>query len=142
MSTFTVEYDSNNSGGDWWLDDDDWRRLEEAGWFVEWGGLDFCNASFRMPKDPKVAPDTHEARECPGHRRFESYAEASASGYRWLGSLARAASIEVDAASRELAEEAARILWTEDIAFKYDGHEEGCNCCGRPHGFYAKASAA
>jgi len=31
-----VEYSSNNSGGDWWLSDDDWKNLESAGWKVKW----------------------------------------------------------------------------------------------------------
>lgn len=31
-----VEYDSNNSGGSWWLDDADWIALEKAGWKVNW----------------------------------------------------------------------------------------------------------
>ena len=31
-----TEYESNNSGGDWWLSDDDWRALEAAGWVVDW----------------------------------------------------------------------------------------------------------
>jgi len=31
-----VEYDSNNSGGGWWLSLDDWKALEKAGWEVEW----------------------------------------------------------------------------------------------------------
>lgn len=31
-----VEYSSNNSGGDWWLDDEDWFALERAGWEVDW----------------------------------------------------------------------------------------------------------
>jgi len=31
-----VEYSSNNSGGYWWLKDEDWLALEEAGWTVEW----------------------------------------------------------------------------------------------------------
>jgi hypothetical protein len=31
-----VKYSSNNSGGDWWLDDKDWHALEAAGWKVEW----------------------------------------------------------------------------------------------------------
>ena len=31
-----VEYDSNNSGGNWWLDDNDWKALEAAGWKVDW----------------------------------------------------------------------------------------------------------
>jgi hypothetical protein len=32
----TVEYDSNNSGGRWWLEDEDWHALEAAGWRVAW----------------------------------------------------------------------------------------------------------
>lgn len=31
-----VRYSSNNSGGDWWLSDDDWRALSAEGWEVEW----------------------------------------------------------------------------------------------------------
>ena len=31
-----VEYDSNNSGGSWWLSDNDWLNLEKAGWTVHW----------------------------------------------------------------------------------------------------------
>lgn len=29
-------YSSNNSGGDWWLKDEDWKALEANGWTVEW----------------------------------------------------------------------------------------------------------
>lgn len=31
-----IRYSSNNSGGEWWLSDDDWRKLEEHGWTVNW----------------------------------------------------------------------------------------------------------
>lgn len=31
-----VVYASNNSGGTWWLTDEDWKALEEAGWKVHW----------------------------------------------------------------------------------------------------------
>jgi hypothetical protein len=31
-----LEYSSNNSGGSWWLDDEDWKKLEAAGWKVNW----------------------------------------------------------------------------------------------------------
>ena len=31
-----VKYSSNNSNGQWWLNDDDWRALEAAGWDVHW----------------------------------------------------------------------------------------------------------
>lgn len=33
---YLVEYSSNNSGGDWWLKDKDWKNLEAAGWEVLW----------------------------------------------------------------------------------------------------------
>lgn len=38
MSQVIVTYDSNNSGGFWWLSDSDWDALAEAGWNVHWGG--------------------------------------------------------------------------------------------------------
>lgn len=31
-----VKYISNNSGGDWWLKDEDWYNLEKSGWNVHW----------------------------------------------------------------------------------------------------------
>ena len=31
-----VEYKSNNSGGNWWLTDENWMDLEKAGWKVNW----------------------------------------------------------------------------------------------------------
>jgi hypothetical protein len=33
-----IKYDSNNSGGRWWLKDADWDALAAAGWRVRWGG--------------------------------------------------------------------------------------------------------
>src|SRR5688572_11572481 len=33
---YTIEYASNNSGGDWWLEDNDWYELEKNGWKVNW----------------------------------------------------------------------------------------------------------
>lgn len=32
----TVRYSSNNSGGSWWLTDQNWLDLETAGWDVSW----------------------------------------------------------------------------------------------------------
>jgi len=31
-----VTYSSNNSGGSWWLTDENWEALEAAGWRVRW----------------------------------------------------------------------------------------------------------
>ncbi|WP_190822016.1 hypothetical protein [Saccharopolyspora pogona] len=36
MAKTTVEYSSNNSGGSWWLTDDDWKNLQKAGWLINW----------------------------------------------------------------------------------------------------------
>lgn len=30
------EYSSNNSGGVWWLSDENWLALEAGGWEVDW----------------------------------------------------------------------------------------------------------
>ena len=30
-----IVYSSNNSGGSWWLSDEDWKKLEAAGWNVD-----------------------------------------------------------------------------------------------------------
>ena len=31
-----IEYDSNNSGGHWWIEDEHWHALVDAGWEVKW----------------------------------------------------------------------------------------------------------
>lgn len=38
-----VHYDSNNSGGSWWLSENDWHNLESAGWKVEWREANWLN---------------------------------------------------------------------------------------------------
>lgn len=62
-----VEYISNNSGGRWWLKDDQWKALEAAGWVVEW----FAN------QEPRTffGPDENG---------------------RWLGALAKSAILECE----------------------------------------------
>jgi hypothetical protein len=56
-----VEYSSNNSGGEWWLDDEDWYKLEKAGWVILW---------------------------CKDHRSFSCFSDKNG---RWLGALAMGA---------------------------------------------------
>lgn len=36
MAERYVTYSSNNSGGSWWLTDQNWKDLEKAGWEVKW----------------------------------------------------------------------------------------------------------
>lgn len=137
---YKLEYDSNNSGGDWWLKDKDWAAMEKAGWTVEWGGLYFCNSeygSFREYTPPVVDPpcplpvpkegSRFLDNPCPGHRYATSYAEAKEKGYRWLGALARGAWIETEDVKAEIEK------W--ESLTRQDAAAEGCNCCGSPHGF-------
>jgi hypothetical protein len=104
-----VEYDSNNSGGDWWLKDEDWDALAEAGWNVYWKqGSGFPsldpNAKHLGPLDPREK-----------------------TGQRWLGALATSAAKEFENPADAIPE------W-ERITGQ-DAGAIGCNCCGTPHSF-------
>ena len=122
-----VEYSSNNSGGGWWLKDEDWKKLEKAGWVVEWGGSYFCGQkySFGSKKKPDVKP-CNNPEKCPGHRKFESWKEMGEED-RWLGCLANHATKDFPSLQRAIKE-------FEDITGQ-DASDEGCNCCGAPHSF-------
>lgn len=102
-----VEYSSNNSGGSWWLSDDDWEKLAEAGWNVHWVQSD------GFPKYSDDDPGDLVPRE--------------KTGGRWLGALAMYAYKEFD-------DPADAIPEFERITGQ-DASAEGCNCCGQPHNF-------
>lgn len=42
--TKKTHYSSNNSGGNWWLTDKNWKDLEDAGWEVDWEKYRFLDA--------------------------------------------------------------------------------------------------
>lgn len=44
-----VEYHSNNSGGGWWMKDEDWFALEKAGWVVRWSKTDDFQSKYVEP---------------------------------------------------------------------------------------------
>ena len=108
-----IRYSSNNSGGYWWLSDKDWQALEDAGWEVEWGRLDY---------------DDDEASPRYGKRRAQSLAEVNASGLRWLGAAATAATFH-NAYSMEIAIE----QWESVTGLSAE--DKGCRRCGQPHYF-------
>lgn len=85
MPLFNVAYDSNNSGGRWWLADKDWYALEGAGWKVSW------------------------VKDIPSRATFLSEEDG-----RWLGALATSASKEFKARDEYIAKKYAIIEW-EDI---------------------------
>ena len=74
------EYESNNSGGDWWLLDQDWKDLENAGWRVWWGGV---NADYT-------------------DRKYETFEEADKD--RWLDAAAKNAQKEFDSEEEAIEE--------------------------------------
>lgn len=120
-----VEYDSNNSGGGWWLEDKDWKALEDAGWYVEWGKTFFCDSKVSFNKPPEGFKPIYDD-SCPGHRPYETYGEA-VKGERFLGGLARGAKKEFDSIYDAIKE--FEKLTGQDVS------DEGCNCCGPPHSF-------
>jgi len=69
-----IRYDSNNSGGRWWLKDKDWKRLEKGGWKVIWANEPFVyTADGRHSYDKDGFPKTRFNKKLPK---------------RWLGALA------------------------------------------------------
>ena len=115
-----VEYSSNNSGGAWWLNDEDWKALEVAGWIVEWkatkrhamNGNDYARAGDGTPilEDGR---DEHAMTDKDG---------------RWLGALATLAYKPNCSSLREAADEWERITGKSAT-------DAGCPCCGQPHNF-------
>jgi hypothetical protein len=121
-----IKYDSNNSGGRWWLSDDDWKALERAGWFVQWGGLYFCRSNFSWHAAPEGAEQPcPEGVECQGHRKYSTAAEAE--GNRYMRALAREAYRE-GLTPAEAMREFERVTGQNVM-------DEGCSCCGAPHTF-------
>jgi hypothetical protein len=125
-----VEYDSNNSGGGWWVKDEGWKALEEAGWHVIWGERTRFkrDASGNIAKDPKTGEILYKDDDW----RPKSYAEALKRGQdpkeRYLGGLATTArSPEVN--------DVGEAIRSWEKATGLDASAEGCNCCGPPHRF-------
>lgn len=102
-----TEYSSNNSGGDWWLTDQNWRDLEAAGWTVNW----FAN-------------DPHYNGEGTGPYDFGKMTDKDG---RWLRALASHATRE-GLSMRDAIAEWERVTGESSNAL-------GCSCCGTPHSF-------
>lgn len=109
-----VEYDSNNSGGSWWLKDEDWEALAAAGWNVHW-------------TQPDKLGSLRSAMDDPDYKSPGPLDPRDKTGERWLGALATAAAKEFEN-PRDAIEEFERVTGQ-------DASAEGCNCCGSPHSF-------
>ena len=123
-----IEYTSNNSGGSWWLSDDDWKNLEKAGWTIIWGGEYFCHTKFSFHEKPENKPEPCKSdKKCPGHRCFDSWEEMT-NDDKWLGALAKSAYKDFNSIIEALKE--FEKITGQNVS------DEGCNCCGAPHGFH------
>jgi len=105
-----VKYNSNNSGGSFWLSTKDWEALADCGWNVHW--ID-PNAKF-------------------GNRPESAYEEPlkpciKVEDAEWLGAPATSAAKEFDD-PRDAIPEFERVTGQ-------NASDVGCNCCGPPHSF-------
>lgn len=127
-----VTYNSNNSGGSWWLEDKDWKTLEEAGWTVIWGGYYFCHSNWAKAPKGKNEP-CEPGEDCNGHRKYENWKAVGKD--RYIGSaLAKEAYKDFNSPAEALRE-------FEKITGQ-SVMDEGCNCCGSPHSFRWESGSA
>jgi hypothetical protein len=121
-----VEYNSNNSGGSWWLKDEDWKALEKAGWLIEWAWLSVKytdKGGIVRGKDglPKLVPAAESGSSF-------SFGKDAKEGDRWLGTLAKTAYKPNCTSLREAVDEWERVTGESST-------DAGCPCCGQPHDF-------
>lgn len=119
-------YSSNNSGGSWWLTDESWAALEDAGWVVHW----------QHPHEQAHGDVVHEVTEYTrfgGHHHSYEHELIVVerpdfeTGERWLGALAQSAALATTDPEAGIAQ------W--EAVTGMSSTEEGCNCCGEPHNF-------
>lgn len=119
-----VEYESNNSGGSWWLEDSHWKALEAAGWKVLWASLEekYTAKGYERDADgtPLLVPISDS--NCGGMAHKGEDGE-----YRFLGALATHA-FRAGLSLREAVAEWERVTGL-------DASASGCECCGPPHVF-------
>ena len=146
-----LTYNNNNSGGRWWLTDEDYKALEENGWTVHWiiltkrdlgpGMRDYVSVDTgkRYTDDPMDHLGHYEpGPKHPGSSRDSeiievatSYDEAVDLAKRHGAYMGRALATSCAKAGPDpeaLVEEWARITGQNP-------GDEGCNCCGKPHEF-------
>lgn len=120
-----VEYDSNNSGGRWWLKDSDWEALEKAGWKVAWAKLGFKYKKGNFLRDKDGTPKLFPIEECTETKTWVT--KDKEGNYRYLGAIARCA-YRVGLSLMDAAAEFDRVT-------SQCSTDAGCPCCGQPHNF-------
>lgn len=122
-----VEYDSNNSGGSWWLKDEHWKALEKAGWKIQWAHLEnLYSEKGEYVNDTDGTPKLVPIGE--GNSKYGSFNKPGSDGvYRYMGALAKRA-YRVGLNLRDAVTEWERVTGQCST-------DAGCPCCGNPHNF-------
>lgn len=105
MSKICVEYDTNNSGGSYWLKNNDWEALRNAGWLLmDWDNAYYENGQYVADETglPKVTRPAQLESAHYAFKMFDSISDAIKEFEKLTG---------------------------QDVT------DEGCNCCGPPHSF-------
>lgn len=113
MDKVFVEYSSNNSGGYWWLSDDDWIKLEKYGWKVVWN-----NMEIQYDKKGNYLIDNDGMPKLILNKKLDE---------SFLGAKARRA-FRAGLTYDEAIEDWEKLTGENHAA-------KGCPCCGSPHDF-------
>lgn len=102
----TVKYSTNNSGGSYWLNESDWKALQDAGWLImDWDNAVYDSTGHYLA-DENGLPTTSKPADLDtahyAYKKFKSIKDAI---------------------------EEFEQLTGEDVS------AEGCSCCGPPHSF-------
>jgi hypothetical protein len=117
-----IEYNSNNSGGSFWLSDEDWINLEKAGWKVRWVWEDWVWNE--ETEDYVIGEDGLPKKE----RALDYNGEPKEIGKTFCGTRAMYAVKDFKSINDAIKE-------FEKITGQ-DANAIGCLCCGPPHNFY------
>jgi hypothetical protein len=120
-----VEYDPNNSGGSWWMKDEDWHALERAGWKVQWATHGFVyDKSGKNVRSRDGTPKLAPLSKLP---KSDWQVRSGEKGGRYMGALARHA-FKAGVTLEQAVEEFNRVT-------SCNATDAGCPCCGVPHRF-------
>lgn len=119
-----MEYDSNNSGGGWWLKDEDWLKLEEAGWTVHW---------VRPNENPDPRFSVLSQTSGRVYSELPHEVVQPVGSYEWAKDNRYMGAVAVSCA--KAGKDANELLREWEAITGQDSADEGCNCCGPPHNF-------
>lgn len=115
-----IQYRSNNSGGHFWISEEDWKNLEKAGWVIKW-----IWESWAWDEENKIILDENGLPK--KEQRLDYDGKPMKVGSLFCGTKAMYAVKDFN--SIEEAIEEFESITGQDV------YNLGCDCCGPPHSF-------